>query len=465
MANFDATLMASSHPVITSDFHSSNSASWLSTAFLITSTAFMPMFAPLSNTFGRRPITLFASAALVSGIAWCAVAPNIGSFIAARTLCGFGAGGTASMGAVIINDFVRVEDRANYQSMLTASYGLGQAAGVAMGGFLCDTIGWRWAFGIQVPGIMICGAISFLATPKDLGPQLAKHSQGAIRAMLKTFDFAGTILLILSITSLILYLNLGGNELPWSHPALTATFVVFLLSTCIFIKVEAKAEHPVLPLRLIRSKPRANIIFSNFFTFLVINALIFNIPLYFGVVEHDSPTVAGFRLIIPLLALTSSGFLSCMIISRRSTIRPTIVISAALTLIGAICLAFMHQGVPSWISLLLLVPISVGHGFFSPATVIFLLRTTPLKDYAVATSSLLLWRRLGSVMGVAISTLAVQNLLRRYLVQNISGPHQAEVRWYHNHSICVYLQPMLTRSSSHVRLLIRFGNPYIQYKN
>lgn len=427
--------MASSHPVITSEFHSSNSASWLSTAFLTTSTAFMPMFAPLSNTFGRRPITLFASAALVSGIALCGVAPNIGSFIAARALCGLGAGGTASMGAVIINDFVRVENRANYQSMLTASFGLGQAAGVAMGGFLCDTIGWRWAFGIQVPGILICGTISFLVTPKNLGPQLAKHSKGAIRALFKTFDFAGTVLLILSITSLILYLNLGGNELPWSHPALTATLIVFLVSTYVFVKVETKAVHPVLPLRLIRSKPRANIIFSNFFTFFVMSALIFNIPLYFGVVEHDSPTVAGFRLIIPLLALTGSGFLSCMIISRRSTIRPIIMISATVSLVGTICLSFLHKGVPSWISLLLLVPVSVGHGFFSPATVIFLLRTTPLKEYAVATSSLLLWRRLGSVMGVSVSTLAVQNLLKRYLIQNISGPHQAEVCLYHDHFI------------------------------
>ena len=430
MANFDATLMASSHPVITSDFHASNYASWLSTAFLITSTAFMPMFAPLSNTFGRRPIMLFASLTLVSGIAWCAVAPDVGSFIAARTLCGLGAGGTSSMGAVVINDFVRVENRAGYQSMLNVSFGLGQAAGVAMGGFLCDTIGWRWAFGIQVPGIMICCATSFLVTPKDLGPQLAKNSKGAIRSLFKTFDFAGTVLLILSITTLILYLNLGGNELPWSHPALTATLVIFLVSTCVFFKVEARAKHPVLPLRLIRSRPRANINFANFFGYIIMNGLIFNIPLYFGVIKDDSPTVAGFRLILPLLALTGSGLVGCMIISQRSAIRPTIVLSAGLTLVGAVCLSCMHGGMSSWVSLLLIVPICVGHGAFSPATTIFLLRTSPLKEYAVATSSLLLWRKLGSVMGVAVSTLAVQNLLSRYLFQNISGSHQAEVCWF-----------------------------------
>lgn len=420
-------MMASSHPVITSDFHSSNSASWLSTAFLITSTAFVPIFAPLSDTFGRRPVMLFTSVTLVVGITWCGFASNIRSFIAARTLCGLGAGGTASMGAVIINDFVPIDIRANYQSFLNISSGLGQASGVALGGFLCDTIGWRWAFGIQVPGIVICCGISFFNTPRDLGPQFVKHCQGAVRTLLKTFDLAGTVLLVLSVTSLIYFLNVGGNILPWSHPSLGAALVISVLSACLFVKVEATAEHPVLPLRLIRSWPRANINFANFFGNLIMNGVIFNVPLYFAVVKHDSPTVAGLRLLIPLLSLTASGFLSCMIISRRRAIRPTILFGAVMTLVGAICLSCMRQDVPSWASLLFLLPLSVGQGFIAPASIICLLRTSPLKEYGVATSSFLLWRRLGAVMGVATSTLMVQNLLLRYLHHTITGPHQVEV--------------------------------------
>ena len=427
MANFDATLMASSHPVITSDFHSANSASWLSTAFLITSTAFMPMFAPLSDAFGRRPVMLVATVTLVAGIAWCALATNIGSFIAARTLCGLGAGGTASMGAVVINDFVPIELRAHYQSWLNIAFGLGQASGVAMGGFLCDTIGWRWAFGSQVPGIIICGVISFLATPKHLGPQLAKYSKGAVRAMFNTFDFVGTVFLVLSVTSLILSLNLGGNVLPWTHPCIAVALVSFLLTTGIFVKVESKAKHPILPLRLIQKIPRANINFANFISYLLMSAVIFNVPLYFEVVKHDSPTIAGLRLIAPLLILTASGLLCCRVISRRSTIRPVILFSAGLTVAGAASLACLGQHVSSLTSLLLLIPLCVAHGFLTPASTICLLRLTGYQKYAVATSTLLLWRRLGTVMGVAISTLAVQNLLVRYLYRIVTGPHRVEV--------------------------------------
>lgn len=331
------------------------------------------------------------------------------------------------MGAVVINDFVPIDIRANYQSMLNIAFGLGQAAGVAMGGFLCDTIGWRWAFGIQVPGILICSTISFLATPNDLGPQLAMRSKGAIRTLFKTFDFAGTVLLIVSITTLILYLNLGGNVLSWSHPALTATLVIFLLTTYFFVKVEAKAEHPVLPLKLIRTWPRANINFATFFSYFIMNGVIFNLPLYFGVVQYDSPTVAGFRLVIPLIALTLSGFLSCMIISRRSFIQPTIIFSTVLMLAGTVCLSSMSKNISTWASLAFLTPISIGHGLMSPAVTIFMLRMSPLSEYAVATSSLLLWRRLGAVMGVAVSTLVVQNVLLRSLWRNITGFNREEV--------------------------------------
>ncbi|RWA03451.1 hypothetical protein EKO27_g11656, partial [Xylaria grammica] len=56
IANFDSTIMASSHPVITSHFQASNMASWLTTAFLLTATAFQPLMGRLSDTVGRKPL-------------------------------------------------------------------------------------------------------------------------------------------------------------------------------------------------------------------------------------------------------------------------------------------------------------------------------------------------------------------------------------------------------------------------
>jgi hypothetical protein len=106
---FDGTIMASSHPVITSYFGAANSASWLSTAFLLTSTAFQPLLGRLSDAVGRKP--LFLGSLVIFGVAtvWCALADSIESFIVARAFCGLGAGGTMTLGSIITSDLVPIE--------------------------------------------------------------------------------------------------------------------------------------------------------------------------------------------------------------------------------------------------------------------------------------------------------------------------------------------------------------------
>lgn len=106
---FDGTIMASSHPVITSYFGAANSASWLSTAFLLTSTAFQPLLGRLSDAVGRKP--LFLGSLVIFGLAtlWCALANSIESFIVARAFCGLGAGGSMTLGSIITSDLVPIE--------------------------------------------------------------------------------------------------------------------------------------------------------------------------------------------------------------------------------------------------------------------------------------------------------------------------------------------------------------------
>ncbi|KAI0890371.1 multidrug resistance protein fnx1 [Annulohypoxylon maeteangense] len=419
IACFDGTIMASSHPVITSYFHSSNSASWLSTAFLLTSTAFQPVIGRLSDTVGRKPPYLAMTVIFALATLWCALAQSMTSFILARAACGLGAGGVLGMGSIIISDLVPIERRGSYQSYVNIVYGLASALGAALGGLMADSLGWRWEFGIQVFPIVLCFIIASLGIPGDLGLQ-NKHQ--TFKEAMKAFDFRGSILLTISTTFLILGLNLGGNVLPWTHPFVLSSLAIFTICFPACLYAESKHERPIMPLILLHSSPRANIIFSNFIASFLLNAILFNTPLFFQAVLLTSATTSGLYLVVPVVTASAAGTLTGFLISYTRRLKWPLTLGTLFYLSGTMLLSSMRRGWPLFAYLLCLVPSSIGQGFQFPGTFMAVLAASEHREQAVVTSTLVLWRALGSVLGVAFSSLVLQNALLRFLMEYVVPP-------------------------------------------
>jgi hypothetical protein len=87
----------------------------------------------------------------------------------------------------------------------------------------------------------------------------------------------------------------------------------------------------------------------------------------------------------------------------------------------------MPRDLPSWAYFLFLVPCNLGISFTMPSALLSILATSLQTEQAVATSTLIMWRSLGSVFGVASSSLLVQNFLYYFLEKNITGPERREV--------------------------------------
>lgn len=82
----------------------------------------------------------------------------------------------------------------------------------------------------------------------------------------------------------------------------------------------------------------------------------------------------------------------------------------------------MRRGWPLFAYLLCLVPSAIGQGFQFPGTFLAVLAASEHREQAVVTSTLVLWRALGSVLGVAFSSLVLQNALLRYLLKYVTPP-------------------------------------------
>lgn len=331
------------------------------------------------------------------------------------------------MGNIMTNDLVSIQVRGTYQAYINLFYGGGSAAGAAFGGFLCDTIGWRMTFAIQIPIIVVILINGYFTTPASLGPNLAKRSGLGVKDAMKGFDFAGSSLLTGSVAFLILGLNLGGNVYPWKHPLVITSLVIATFAGAILLRVESKAARPVMPLAMLSTKPRGNLVFNNFFAQIGINTIIFNAPLYFQAVKLESASMSGFRLAGPSVALTICGVSAGFIMTATGRMTWLIVVGSLFMLLGGVCLSVMWDGIPSWLATVFLVPASIGQGLSFPATSVAVLATSTQEDQAVMSSTLVLWRSLGIVMGVSFSSVILQNALTAYLEHTVTGHNRAEV--------------------------------------
>jgi len=95
---FDGTITAATYAVISSEFDAANTASWLTTSFLVTSTAFQPLYGRVSDIFGRRVCFFISTVAFALGCLGCGVAGDIVLLNCMRALTGFGGGGLMTMG-------------------------------------------------------------------------------------------------------------------------------------------------------------------------------------------------------------------------------------------------------------------------------------------------------------------------------------------------------------------------------
>ncbi|KAL2024580.1 hypothetical protein VTK56DRAFT_7623 [Thermocarpiscus australiensis] len=332
-----------------------------------------------------------------------------------------------TLGSIIVSDVVPIEIRGAFQSYMNITYGVGSMLGAALGGAMADYLGWRWEFGVQVPLLVLCLVIAIMVVPDHLG--LYGQEKKTLLEALRTFDVKGSVLMSTSVTFLILGLNLGGNVLPWSHPFVIASLTVFAVFFPAFLLAETRAAKPIMPMHLILKSPHTNLIFSNHIAAFLSNAILFNVPLFFQGVLLTTATASGLRLVTSSAVASLTGAATGFLITLTRRLKWPLVAGAALTALGTLCLAQMRRGWPSpAYYVLCLVPAAAGAGFQFPGTFMAVLAVAGPREQATATSTLILWRSLGQVLGVACSSLVLQNALWHYLERLVvAGPDKEAV--------------------------------------
>lgn len=329
-----------------------------------------------------------------------------------------GGGGLNAISVFVSTDLVPLRRRGVWQGYGNIVFGLGMGLGGTFGGWLNDWIGWRWAFLIQVPFVCVSGTLVFFLVKIPV----KEHNKSA----LKRIDFLGAALLVTSLILLLLGLNSGGNQFPWSHPfiltVLPLSFVVFLG----FIYVEDRvATEPIIPVRLILRRTVLSACLTNWFGTMSVFLALYYIPLYLQV-RGFSAFDSGLRL-IPYAASLSVGSLSTGFIMRK-TGRYYLLSCVLMTLLvaGSALYITFDLNTPNWATYLYGIPAGIGYGGMLTVTLIAMISAVEHKDQAVITSASYAFRSTGSTIGITIASAVFQNILTMELRERYGGSKGGE---------------------------------------
>jgi MFS family permease len=269
LSGFDGTITASTYAVIGSDFNAANTISWLTTAYLITTTAFQPLYGRFSDILGRRACFFTATITFLLGCLGCGLAPNIIFLNLMRGLTGLGGGGLITMATIINSDIIPLQNRGMYQAVQNGLHGFGAICGASLGGVIADSIGWRWCFLCQVPislaGLVIGYFVIKNPPPSNIGVQSDDGSDEVeTKALWRQIDLAGAILLVFGLSAQLAALSLGGNQYPWSDIKVILCFVISVIILIVFVWVELTTKAlPVMPMHMLKGRAAISNMISN----------------------------------------------------------------------------------------------------------------------------------------------------------------------------------------------------------
>ncbi|KAH6956979.1 multidrug resistance protein fnx1 [Fusarium avenaceum] len=405
----DSTITAATYAVISSEFDAANTASWLTTSYLITSTAFQPLYGRVSDIFGRRLCFFISTITFAIGCLGCAVANDIVILNIMRALSGFGGGGLMTMATIVNSDMIPFRKRGMYQALQNGIFGFGAISGASFGGSIADHIGWRWCFLLQVPISVVALVIGALAVSDQAGGFSLGSSLGTVW---KRVDFSGSLLLVVAVSVQLVGLSLGGNELPWSSPWVIGSLVGSVGLFALFLLVEAKTSAiPVIPLRLLQGRLPIATQCANVCAGMAAYGYLFMLPLFFQVVLLDSATTAGARLAIPSLATPIGGLISGVVMSRWGKLLTLVRAGAFLMVFGNGLVTLLQFQDSKWKYFVYVFPANLGQGIIYPGLLFISLASFDHADHAVTASTVYLIRSLGTVWGVSITSAIVQTTL------------------------------------------------------
>jgi len=402
LAALDQTVVGVAMPRIVSDLHGIQFYAWVTTAYLITSTALVPVAGKLGDMFGRKPFMLAGMAGFIAASALCGLSQNMLELVAFRGVQGVFGGILFASTFAVMTDLFPPEQRARMSGVFGAIFGLSSVIGPSLGGLLTDGPGWRWVFYVNIP----LGVVATTLVATQL-PRVRSH------AKLRDIDFAGTALLLAGLTPLLISLSMLRDHSWLSIQVLGLLALAGVLLIAFFI-TERRVEHPIVPFQMFRLNVFAVPALIAFFSAIGMFGAIVFVPLVYQGVLGVSASNAG-QLLTPMqLAVVVTATATGVLLARVPRYRFVGTAALGAMILGLVLLAQVGPHSSPWEVTRDIIIIGAGLGVTFPLTLVVVQAGLPHQLVGVATSQITFWRSLGGTIGTAVlGAILTNNLSNR----------------------------------------------------
>jgi len=273
---------------------------WVVESYALFLAALLLLGGSLGDHFGRRRIygigvVLFALASV-----WCGLAPNISQLIVARAVQGIGGAMLVPGSLAIISASFPEEERGQAIGTWSGSTAITTAMGPVIGGWLIEHVSWRAVFFLNLPLAIVVLLLLVRFVPESRN----NEESGKL-------DLLGAALATLSLGAIV-YGLIESSRLGLQSPIVIGALIAGLIMFGAFILVEARVEHPMMPLTLFSSRNFAGANMLTLFLYASLAGTLFFMPLNLIQVQGYTATAAGaatlpFILIMFLLSRWSGG--------------------------------------------------------------------------------------------------------------------------------------------------------------
>lgn len=391
LASLSQTVLSAAMPTMVGELGGVEQMLWVMTAYILASTIMMPIYGKMSDLIGRKAPMIFAIVTFMVGSVIGALAPDMGILIAGRIVQGIGGGGLIILSQAIIADVIPARERGKYMGVMGSVFAVSSVAGPLLGGWLTESVDWRWTFWINIPlgALALIAAITLLRLPK-----------GAVSR--PKVDVFGMMTLAVATACLVLVASWGGNDYAWNSPVIIGLIVATVVFAVLFVVAERRAAEPIIPPALFRDRNFNLTTVAGLLVGVAMFGAIGYLPTYLQMTFGADATLAGILMVPMMGMMLVSSMGSGWLVSKYGRYKWMPIAGAALMVVALVMLSFMTPETPLWRFCLDVGLLGLGLGVNMQILVLIVQNSFPNRMVGTATAANNFFRQIGASLGSAV---------------------------------------------------------------